>query len=242
LALRFPFLETVNVAHRGAHCCGQQENSLSAIAHAVELRVPGIEIDVHNLRDGELVLSHDAYVALAGMIVPLLALTVPDLTARLRSGDLVLARDALELVRSTNAFLCLDWKGYGDEPRVVQLIDEYGLTERTIVSSKRPDTLVRIKDERPELLTGLSVEGARGPDHGSVGESGDDVVDRVGAARADAAMLERSLASPAMLGSLRRRGAGVFVWTAKDAETCATLADLAPDGIMSDTHRHSHER
>jgi glycerophosphoryl diester phosphodiesterase len=235
LALRFPFLETAVVAHRGAHCCGRQENSLSAIAHAVELRVPGIEIDVNNLRDGELVLSHDPYVALAASTMPLLALTAPDLTPLLRSGDLVLAKDALELVRPTNAFLCLDWKGYGDEARVVQLIDECGLTERTIVSSKRADSLARIKDERPELLTGLSFEGSGGPDHCSVGKSGDDVVDRVRAARADAAMLERSLASPAMLASLRELGAGVFVWTAQDAETRATLTDLAPDGIMSDT-------
>jgi hypothetical protein len=54
------------------------------------------------------------------------------------------------------------------------------------------------------------------------------------AARAHAAMLERSLASAAMLSSQRERGAGVFVWTAKDTETFATLADLASDGIMSD--------
>jgi glycerophosphoryl diester phosphodiesterase len=226
LALRFPFLQTAVVAHRGAHCCGRQENSLSAVVHAVELRVPGIEIDVHNLRDGELVLSHDPYVALPASTMPLLALTAPDLTPLLRSGDLVLAKDALELVRPTNAFLCLDWKGYGDEARVVQLIDECGLTERTIVSSKRPDSLARIKDERPELLTGLSLDSSEGPDH--------EVVERVRAARADAAMLARSLASPAMVRSLRELGAGVFVWTAKDAETRATLADLAPDGIMSD--------
>mgnify|MGYP003701699749 CR=1 FL=1 len=51
---------------------------------------------------------------------------------------------------------------------------------------------------------------------------------------ADAVMLEQSLASSAILGSLRERGAGIFVWTAKDADTLARLADLAPDGIMSD--------
>jgi glycerophosphoryl diester phosphodiesterase len=224
VALRFPFLETATVAHRGAHCCGRQENSLSAIAHAAELSVPGIEIDVCNLSDGELVLSHDPYVTLAGATVPLPALTAPDLMPRLRTGELVLARGALELVRSTDAFLCLDWKGYGYEARIGQLIHELGLTERTIVCSHRSETLARIKGERRDLLTGLSFPGTQGLE----------VVDRVQAARADAAMLERGLASPALLGSLRERGTGVFVWTAKDAETFATLADLAPDGIMSD--------
>jgi len=228
LALRFPLLETAIVAHRGAHCCGCQENSLSAIAHAIELGVPGIEVDVCNLRDGELVLSHDPYVSLAGATVPLPALTALDLMPLLRVGGLALAQCAMELVRSTNAFLCLDWKGYGDEARVVQLIDEFGLTERTIVCSDQSEALARMKDERPDLLTGLSFQDR------SVGERGDEVVERVRAVRADAVMLEQSLASSAILGSLRERGAGVFVWTAKDADTLARLADLAPDGIMSD--------
>lgn len=234
MALQFPFAETATVAHRGAHCCGRQENSLSAIAHAVELSVPGIEIDVCNLSDGELILSHDPYVTLAGATVPLPAVTAPDLMPQLRAGELVLAKGALELVRSTNAFLCLDWKGYGDEARIAQLIHELGLTERTIVCSHRSETLARIKGERRDLLTGLSFQGTQEPEDCSVCQPVDEIVDRVHAARADAAMLERSLASPALLGSLRERGTGVFVWTAKDAQTFATLADLAPDGIMSD--------
>jgi glycerophosphoryl diester phosphodiesterase len=234
VALRFPFLETVLVAHRGAHCCGRQENSLSAIAHAIELSVPGIEIDVCNLGDGELVLSHDPYVTLAGATVPLPALTVAEVMPQLRAGELVRAEGALDLVRSTNAFLCVDWKGYGDEARIVQLINEFGLTQRTIVCSDSFETLARIKGERPDLLTGLSFHGAQGPEDCSVCQPGDEVVDSVQAARADAAMLERSLASHATLSSLREHGAGVFVWTAKDTETIATLTDLAPDGIMSD--------
>jgi glycerophosphoryl diester phosphodiesterase len=234
LALRFPFVETSIVAHRGAHCCGLQENSLSAIAHAAELKVPGIEIDVSNLGDGELVVSHDPWLTLAGEAVPLTALTLPDVRPLLGSGDLVLAKYALDLVRSTDAFLCLDWKGFGDEARLVQLISEGGLTERTIVSSKSPESLARIKDERSELLTGLSFDGSWTPGNGSGRKLGDRVAERLRAARADAAMLECCLASPALLRPLRERGAGVFVWTAKDAETCATLADLRPDGIMSD--------
>jgi hypothetical protein len=51
-------------------------------------------------------------------------------------------------------------------------------------------------------------------------------------------MLELSLASRAMLRALRRRGAGVFMWTAKDRDTFAAMATLAPDGIMSDLEDH----
>jgi glycerophosphoryl diester phosphodiesterase len=234
LALLFPFPETALVAHRGAHCCGSVENSLAAIEHAVELAVPGIELDVCNLGDGELVLSHDPYVSVAGAAVPLPALSVRDVAPLMAAGRLVLAQSALDLVRSSNAFLCLDWKGCGDEPRVVRLIDEFGLRERTIVSSAHSGALARIKDERPGLPTGLSFPASSGSDDHSPSAQCRLVGRGMLAARADAAMLELSLASPAMFDSLRREGSGVFVWTARDARTFAALAHLAPDGIMSD--------
>jgi glycerophosphoryl diester phosphodiesterase len=234
LALRFPFSETAVVAHRGAHCCGRQENSLSAVAHAVELGVPGIEVDVCNLGDGELVLSHDPYICVGGAAVPLPELTAADLAPLLRTGEVVLAQSALDLVRCTDAFLCFDWKGYGDEARVVGLIDEFGLRERTIVSSSRASALATIKDEGPGLLTGLSVSGPPVPDDEARSEQARQVAGRMQAARADAAMLELNLATPPVLSGLRDHGAGVFVWTAKDTDTCAALIELAPDGIMSD--------
>jgi glycerophosphoryl diester phosphodiesterase len=196
--------------------------------------VPGIEVDVCNLGDGELVLSHDPYVCVGGAAVPLPELTVEDLAPLLRRGELALAQSALDLVRSTDAFLCFDWKGYGDESRVVRLIDEFGLRERTIVSSSRACALAAIKDDRPDLLTGLSVSGPPAPDDGTRCERARQVAGRMRAARADAAMLELNLATPAMLSCLREHRAGVFVWTAKDADTCASLSGLAPDGIMSD--------
>ncbi|HEY4866010.1 MAG TPA: hypothetical protein VIK45_10940, partial [Candidatus Dormibacteraeota bacterium] len=86
----------------------------------------------------------------------------------------------------------------------------------------------------PGLLTGLSVSGPPAPDEGTRSEQARQVAGRMRAARADAAMLELNLATPAMLSCLREHRAGVFVWTAKDTDTCASLSGLAPDGIMSD--------
>ena len=239
MALRFPFSETAAVAHRGAHCCGHAENSLPAIAHAIDLGAPGIEVDVCNLGDGELVVSHDPYVTVAGAAIPLPSLTVRDLAPLIRGGQVVLARCALDLIGPTDAFLCFDWKGYGDEARVARLIDEFGLRERTIVSSSRPAALAAIKEEGTALLTGLSFPAHPGFDDHTVSEQVRRVVARLRAARADVAMLELSLASRAMLRALRRRGAGVFVWTAKDRDTFAAMATLAPDGIMSDLEDHT---
>ena len=237
--LRFPFDQPAVVAHRGAHCCGHHENSLSAIAHAVELGAHGIEIDVCNLADGMLVVSHDSCVSVAGASIPLPALTQREVGPLLRSGKLMPVETALDLIRPANAFLCLDWKGYGDEAGVVRRIGEFGLGERTIVSSLQLGALAEIKDRRPNLLTGLSFRAALGADDRLATAPRERIVDRMRAARADAAMLERGLASPTMMTALRESGAGIFVWIAEDAHTFASLVDLGPDGIMSDAvHEH----
>lgn len=239
MQLRFPFAEPAVVAHRGAHCCGHDENSLPAIAHAVELGAHGIEIDVCNLADGMLVISHDACVSIAGASVPLSALTQNEVGPLLRSGDLIPVEVALDLIRATSTFLCFDWKGYGDEARVVRRIGEFGLGDRTIVSSLQWEALAEIKDRRPNLLTGLSFPAMPGARAGFAVAPRDHILDRVRAARADAAMLERGLASPDMVTALRQSGAGVFVWSAGDALTFASLFELGPDGIMSDAvHQH----
>ncbi|HKF18091.1 MAG TPA: glycerophosphodiester phosphodiesterase [Candidatus Dormibacteraeota bacterium] len=238
MQLRFPFAQPAVVAHRGAHCCGHHENSLAAIAHAVELGAPGIEIDVCNLADGVLVISHDACVTIAGASIPLPALTQSEVGSLLRSGELMPVETALDLIRPANTFLCLDWKGNGDEAKVVRRISEFGLGERTIVSSLQSEALAEIKDRRPNLLTGLSIPSRSEP-QSRFPIADDHILDRVRAARADAAMLERGLASPTMVTALRESRAGIFVWIAEDADTFASLANLGPDGIMSDAvHEH----
>jgi len=237
--LRFPFPEPAVVAHRGAHCCGHDENTLPAIAHAVELGAHGIEIDVCNLADGMLVISHDACVSIAGVSIPLHALTHNEVGALLQAGELIPVEVALDLIRAASTFLCLDWKGYGGEARVVRRIGEFGLGDRTIVSSLQCEALTEIKDRRPNLLTGLSFPAMPGAEDGFALAPRNQILDRVRAARADAAMLERGLASASMVTALRQSGAGVFVWSAEDAHTFASLVELGPDGIMSDAvHQH----
>ena len=235
MSLRFPFSETAIVAHRGAHCCGREENSLPAIQHALDLDVRGIETDVCNLADGELVLSHNPYVTLDGLAIPLTALTLPELLSLPVCKGVVRAAEAMELFRTSGAFLCLDWKGLGDEQQLVHLIDDFRLGARTIVCSHQPDSLLRIKEGSRGLLTGLSVRGGeRVGGEASAGRRIGEIATRLRAVGADAAMLELGLASPALLGALRSGGTGVFVWTAKDPETRHILTGLAPDGIMAD--------
>jgi glycerophosphoryl diester phosphodiesterase len=53
--------ELVIEAHRGSSCDGP-ENTMAAFRRAVDLGVASIELDVHETRDGELVVMHDTTV------------------------------------------------------------------------------------------------------------------------------------------------------------------------------------
>jgi glycerophosphoryl diester phosphodiesterase len=73
------------VGHRGASALAP-ENTLRAVAVAVEHGLDLVEVDVHLSRDGELVVVHDAQVSVAGRPTPVASLTAAEL-ARIPLGE-----------------------------------------------------------------------------------------------------------------------------------------------------------
>lgn len=241
--LSFPAGRPVVIAHRGAHGGPLAENSLAAIGRALEV-AEGVEFDVCPLSDGTLVVAHGDSVVRDGVEVPLEELSPADLADELRSGALSRVEAALELVRGTEALVCVDWKGARSESAVGRLVESYGLAETAIVCSTEPDVVADLKTRHPRLKAGLSVGGRPLP-LDRAGTAGQAIAARVRACGADAAMVQHRLASPEVLAALRREGSGVFLWTAADGPTFAAAWRLGPDGIMSDAldeHRLLGER
>jgi glycerophosphoryl diester phosphodiesterase len=221
------------IAHRGAHGGAVAENSLAAISRALEVGADGVEFDVCGLRDGTLVVAHGDSVVRDGAEVPLEELSSADLEPELRSGALNRVEAALELVRGTEALVCVDWKGVRPEPAIGRLVESYGLVETTIMCSAEPAVVADVKRTHPAMAAGLSIGGsplsldrAR-----TIGQA---IAARVRACGADAAMVEHRLASSGVVGALREEGRGVFLWTAVDRPSFETSWRLSPDGIMSD--------
>ena len=95
------FLSSSLIAHRGLHSAGKPENSLAAFGAAVR-RGYAIELDVHLLSDGSVVVFHDDNLKrMCGADVEVKALTVRKM-CKYRLGDtnerIPLLKDVLALV------------------------------------------------------------------------------------------------------------------------------------------------
>lgn len=235
---RIPAPEPIVIAHRGAHGPDRAQNSLSAIERALEIGAPGVEIDVCSLRDGELVVAHDDWILSGSRKLPLAELLLTDLR-RLSTGQVLRIEAALDLFSDADTMVCLDWKGAGDVTLVGRLVQRYGLTGRTIVSSTEPAAVAGLKDRYPRLAAGLSLNGCATHLHRSSGAA-DGIVAAVAACGADAAMLQHGLAVQDVLAALRALGVTIFLWTAKDSQTFESLWKRSPDGIMSDLVEEHH--
>jgi hypothetical protein len=141
----------------------------------------------------------------------------------------------LEAIAASNALLNLDWKGSCFEQRVGELLEAYGLTERTLVSFENPESSHRLNAGHPSLTVGLSFSTeARPTDTNASAWLAKNVSTLLENCDVDALMLEHDLADEEVATAVRRAGAGLFLWTARDRETFDHLLRYGPDGIATD--------
>jgi len=216
--MKFPFGNTIAIAHRGAHDAQHPENSLAAIERAIRLGAAAVEFDVWGLEGGRLVVAHN---------LPPAWETHPPKPLPEGSGrsQLGAVEPFLEAIARSGVLLNFDWKGLGGEDRVGPLLASYGLVDRTIVSADHPSPLRVMKQAMPQLTAGLSWEAELPPDR---------VPALLHEAHADALMLDYHVVSPAIATAVRAAGAGLFLWTVTDTMTFESLRRFAPDGIATD--------
>lgn len=218
----------LRIGHRGAAALAP-ENSLEAIALAVELGCDLVEFDVHAV-GGALVVVHDR----------------PDAAHELPSLDEVLA-----FLRSSGAGVHLDLKAHGAEQAVAAALRRHGLLERTIVSSFRGATLralhavepgVRLGKTYPQDRTGLVKRPIfHAPARLVVRALKRTLPYRVGpllrAAHATAAVLYWEVITAAVVERCHALGAPVLAWTVDDAEVVPWLDGLGVDGVVTNDPR-----
>jgi glycerophosphoryl diester phosphodiesterase len=218
----------LRIGHRGAAALAP-ENSLEAIALAVELGCDLVEFDVHAL-DGNLVVVHDR---------PQAAHDLPSLD------------DVLEFLRATTADVHLDLKARGAEPAVAAALRRHGVVDRTVVSSFRAATLralngvepaLRLGKTYPQDRTGLTKNPIFHPPARVVVKALKQALPhRIGAllraARATAAVLYWEIITPAVVARCHALGAPVLAWTVDDPEVVPWLDRLGVDGVVTNDPR-----
>jgi glycerophosphoryl diester phosphodiesterase len=214
----------LRIGHRGAPSLAP-ENTIASLAAAIEHGVDLVEMDVVTDRD-ELRLAHGA--------------------ARLSDESPTLG-EALELVGGREAGAILDLKSAGIEQRVVSLLRERDLLDRTVVASFHPTSLRVVKQLEPRLTTGLSYPFDRAgiserPEFQPMIRLGLAGLRRalplriarmLARARADAAMLHHGLVSGPLVQRCHARGAAVLAWTVEDDVALDRVLAAGVDGVIA---------
>lgn len=159
-------------AHRGFSGC-YPENTMLAFEKAIELGADGLETDVHMTKDGHLVMIHDeSPLRTAGGKGYIFQYTLEELrkldaSYKDRFGDkfsnnpVPTLREYFELVSKHDGFLTnieikTDRIQYaGIEKAVLDLMDEFSLRDRIIISSFNHHTVKRFKELAPDVKCGF---------------------------------------------------------------------------------------
>ena len=159
-------------AHRG-YSEKYPENTMLAFRKAAEVGAEGIEIDVHLTKDGELVVMHDENTVRTTSTNALIKdLTLAEFKAldagHVKNGEFEFEapptlREVFELLAETGMECNIEIKSGvyeypGIERKVLNLIDEFGLRDKIVISSFNHYTVCRFKELAPDVKCGFLEE------------------------------------------------------------------------------------
>ena len=231
---------TLNYAHRG-YSSKFPEDTMLAFDQAV--RTPGcdgISIDVQMSKDGVPVIIHDVT----------LNRTCTNMTGKIRAYNLdqlkkaevsaeyegqyvpqyvPTLREYLEFIRPLGKKTMLELKTEtyeyeGLEQKVVDLLKEFDLIDRTIVASCNHYSVRRVKELCPELKCGLL-------SHSWIVDGEKYVKDYVGV---DCYMPNFGQCTAEMVKRYHEAGVEVYTWTANEEVDIEHLINVGVDGIITD--------
>ncbi|RAK00596.1 glycerophosphodiester phosphodiesterase family protein [Aliidiomarina maris] len=232
IAHSFDERDTVsNIAHRGASW-DAPENSLAAIAVAIEQGADYIELDVQQTADGTLVLLHDRdLLRVAGDRRAIWDIEYDEL-AQLDAGSwfsvefadqrVPTLEQAIELIRG-RANLYLEIKTAPQMPNLVAdtvaELQRLNFVEQTVVAALSPRVLNQALALEPDLRASLLV-------HTAIGTMAGHPYDMLG--------LRDGIVTPSQVRAARRSDYALHVWTVNNRRDMHRFIDMGVDGIITD--------
>ena len=221
----------VVIAHRGASA-EAPENTLAAVAAAIEAGADWIEIDVQQSADGSVFVFHDGdFKRVGGPGRPLRTMRDDEIAA-IDVGSWKSPAFAAERVpRLTEVLaLCKDRAGvlielkyYGPrrdlEARVVQAVEAAGMTDQVMAMSLSHEGIRKIHELRPGWRIGLLSSVALG---------------NVAKLDLDFLGLNARTTSRKRVRQAHKRGVQVHVWTVNDPVDMSTMLGRGVDGLITD--------
>jgi len=140
------------IAHRGASNIAP-ENTLKAFKKAIELGADYIEFDVHQSKDGEIVIIHDANTfRTTGHLGLIKDMTLEEIK-NLDCGDGEKIPTLGELIKLAEGKISLNCeiKAKGMTQKIIEILRETDFFEPTIISSFNHSELLKIKNVEPKI-------------------------------------------------------------------------------------------
>jgi glycerophosphoryl diester phosphodiesterase len=220
------------IAHRGGPLMNNQplpENSLAAIARALDAGVDAVEIDIYQV-EGELLVTHDRrlgrVVSGQGIITDLPLAYLRE--QKLENGELLpTLRDVLALV-SDRAMLNIEIKGANCVSMLKQQLDTFVQDhqlgfEHYIVSSFDHQQLYQSLQALPQIKRAVLVEGIPL-----------EYAQCCDPLKAYAFNTHLSFITPELLADARKRGLKNWVYTVNNQDDWRWLQALGVDGVFTD--------
>ncbi len=220
------------IAHRGGPQFAQlslPENSLAAIARALELGVYAIEIDIFQV-EGELLVTHDR--RLGRVVSGEGIITEQSLNylhqQRLENGEPIpTLQQVLELV-GDKALLNIEIKGANSVPALKRVLDEYlnayqGNDEQYVISSFDHQQLFQCMQQLPQIKRGVLIEGIP-LDYAACCEP----------LNAYSFNTHLSFLTPELIQDAQKHGLKNWVYTVNHEDDWKTMMSLGVDAVFTD--------
>ena len=218
-------------AHRGSSGAAP-ENTIAAVALALEEGADYVEIDVQETADGVIVVLHDAdLMRLAGVRLNIWDADYDDLrdldvgswfSPDFADQRIPTLRDVLEMARG-KARVNIELKYNGHDvslaERVVEVVEAAGMESEVILMSLSQDGVKQVRALRPGWTVGFLSAAAVG---------------NITKIDADFLAVSTRLATTAFISSTRRAGKEVHVWTVNDRIGMAEMMGRGVDVIITD--------
>ena len=210
------------IAHRGASG-HRRENSLSAFRYAHTLGAEMIELDVRKTKDGSIVCHHDSTISNGKKDYKISDLTLSQL--RSINGDICTLRQALECISQLDGIqLQIEFKDYGITERVVELVRETGMENRTCYGAFMIGVLNKVKELDPSTRTvyimnsySTITDVARNPDKYNV----------------DVVSVSVKHLSENLVAQYHLAGRQVYGWTVNSKNEINACINLGVDGVIT---------
>ena len=220
-------------AHRGASAL-YPENTMAAFRGALELGADWIELDVQQTKDGQIVVLHDPNTlrttGVRGNVWNMTYEQVSKLDAgsafsREFAGERIpLLSEVAEFAQNTGIRLNIELKPTGHETNfeqsVVDIVHEYGLQDRCVITSQVYSVLKNVKAYDESITTVYVTSLAYGN------------VDHLSAA--DHFSVQSTNVTPRLVSRIHNQGRQIYAWTVNSKASIDQMIDRKVDNIITD--------